>query len=299
MKKVIVLYSALVFGLLTYSDTNAWNVDINDVAPSNSTEALEERLNELERIVGPNSQEINIITNHWFQRGYWYGMGKRDDQGRISGKCHPGRIGEFKEALKSIQRRIDELKATNQNNATNSVSTGAGASSQNQNSREYGASLESTSTENSSQDQNSGAHGASNESSQDFNFGSVTSIEEVERLTQEQCQQAVRNGIIDKEKFFAFGIGNNDLAQCEAIEKIINIVNDAGGNVRQARRLNGYSAKIRTLVAKNVDLFRDVEFVKKIKDHLKIFHEGLLSSYNDAHVKTGHPYLRFLIVDKI
>ena len=132
-----------------------------------------------------------------------------------------------------------------------------------------------------------------------FNFEDITSIEDVNRLTQEQCQLAVINGIIDREGFFSFGINDNDRAQREAIEGIINATQNAGGNTGIVGRLDSYSAKIRVLITRNSNLFKDVEFVRGIRGHLRIFHNELLNSYNTARIKLGHPYLRFLIVDKI
>ena len=144
-----------------------------------------------------------------------------------------------------------------------------------------------------------------------FNFENITGIEDVENLTQEQCRLAVKQGIIDKEYLFSLGIKdynkedeaaypNDEIEeQHNAIDNIVEAVRRAGGKIELANKYQNYTSKIRTLIAKNRGLFNDVEFVKGIKEYLEVFHEEYFGYYNNAEIKKGHPYLRFLIIDKI
>ena len=153
-----------------------------------------------------------------------------------------------------------------------------------------------------------------------FNFENITGIKDVENLTQEQCRLAVKQGIIDREYLFSYGIKDyneedkaaypNDeieelrkaeiAKQHNAIDNIVEAVRRAGGRIKLANKYqNDYTTKIRVLITANRGLFNNVEFVKGIKKYLKVFHKEYFGYYNDAEIKKGHPYLRFLIIDKI
>jgi len=127
-------------------------------------------------------------------------------------------------------------------------------------------------------------------------------IREINKMTREECQQKVKNGIIDKEYFFQLSLDNSQKIN-KAVTSIIEAVENRNGKTSQInkRRDMENAPKLRLLVALNSNLFKDVEFVRSIKNQIKILGESIRESYETAseNVKKNHPYLKFLIVDKI
>jgi len=127
-------------------------------------------------------------------------------------------------------------------------------------------------------------------------------IREINKMTREECQKKVRNGIIDKEYFFQLSLDNSQKIN-KAVTSIIEAVENRNGKTSQInkRRDMENALKLRLLVALNSNLFKDVEFVRSIKNQIKVLGESIRESYETAseNVKKNHPYLKFLIVDKI
>ncbi len=333
MQKVITLYSTLVFGLLTYSDAFAmnapfdedgsssgfsWSVPANEVKPGNSATAFEERLNRLEGIVGKNSEEIHAITTRWFQRGFWIGgLGQRYGNGQIDGRCAPAKIIDFQDDLKRIENRITELLGTVTAKERAGSTEDSSRDRMNQNSEEEEGPSVAAENEDETNDAGNMKHendaenqqksnGQDEDTAKEFDFRTVSTEEEVNRLTPEQCQEAVKQGIICKENFFTFAIGEEKKEQ-DACLRIIRAVKKK----KQLREMKvvgnqeNFSAKMRILLTQHSDLFRDLEFVRTIKDDLKVFHKAAKESFDVAKNRgdnvsiQGHSYLRFLIVDKI
>ena len=307
MKKVIILCSALVFDFLTCSDASAYNAKFEAAT-------IEEKLTELIGLANTEDEQKEMVQRYAdkikklvnSKPQIWMGTGdlKIEDNGTVQfiGKFnqpHQGknRSGKAKaqEILREIQRDIDRLRAERQR---------SGPSSPTDSSTSYY-------TANSGPSSPVSGTSRSPFNEVTFNFENITGIEDVENLTQEQCRLAVKQGIIDKEYLFSLGIKdynkedeaaypNDEIEeQHNAIDNIVEAVRRAGGKIELANKYQNYTSKIRTLIAKNRGLFNDVEFVKGIKEYLEVFHEEYFGYYNNAEIKKGHPYLRFLIIDKI
>ena len=126
--------------------------------------------------------------------------------------------------------------------------------------------------------------------------------DKINEMTQEECQEKVKNGIIDKEHFFRLSLDNKKKIN-KAVKSIINAVKNKNGKTSQVEKRQdmGNAPKLRMLVALNSNLFKDVEFVRSIKNQLRVFGKAISESYKTAseNAKKDHPYLKFLIVDKI
>ena len=127
-------------------------------------------------------------------------------------------------------------------------------------------------------------------------------MEKINRMTREECQQKVKNGLIDKEYFFQLSLDNTKKIN-KAVKSIIQAVENRNGKTSQINKRKSMenAPKLRMLVALNSNLFKDVEFVRSIKNQLKVLGESIRESYEIAseNGKKDHPYLKFLIVDKI
>ena len=339
MKKVIILCSALVFDFLTCSDASAYNAKFEAAT-------IEEKLTELIGLANTEDEQKEMVQRYAdkikklvnSKPQIWMGTGdlKIEDNGTVQfiGKFnqpHQGknRSGKAKaqEILREIQRDIDRLRAERQRSGPSSPtdsSTSYYTANSGPSSPASGNMNWSSASDWSASDShpNSPASGTSRSPFNEvtFNFENITGIKDVENLTQEQCRLAVKQGIIDREYLFSYGIKDyneedkaaypNDeieelrkaeiAKQHNAIDNIVEAVRRAGGRIKLANKYqNDYTTKIRVLITANRGLFNNVEFVKGIKKYLKVFHKEYFGYYNDAEIKKGHPYLRFLIIDKI
>jgi hypothetical protein len=127
-------------------------------------------------------------------------------------------------------------------------------------------------------------------------------IEKINKMPQEECQQKVKDGLIDQERFFQLSLDNTKKIN-KAVKSIINAVANKNGKTSQINKRKDMknTPKLRMLVALNSNLFKDVEFVRSIKNQLKVLSESIRKSYETAseNEKKDHSYLKFLIVDKI
>jgi hypothetical protein len=123
MKKVIILYSVLMFDFLTYSDALAWQVEVDKVTPANSAVAFAERLNALEALAG--SGEVDKYTARWFVKKKWKGNqqclnGCRNGRNVVGQLWAPNsNLENFKNDLRKIQERINLLNDQRQPEAEN------------------------------------------------------------------------------------------------------------------------------------------------------------------------------------
>lgn len=126
MKKVIILCSALVFGLLTCHDASAvdsWEatIEISELTDQSavkkkSAKAFEERLNALEALAGKS--EVEKYTKSWFVKGKWMGnkqhpLGSRNN-GKVIGHLWSPKtnLAKFKQDLKAIEEEISKIQET-------------------------------------------------------------------------------------------------------------------------------------------------------------------------------------------
>jgi len=273
MKKVIILCSALVFDFLTCPEASAYNAKFEAAD-------IETKLTELIGLVNSQDKKNEIVQRYAQQikklvdskPQIWMGTGdlKIENNGTVQfiGKFnqpHQGknRSGKAKaqEILREIQEEINQLKANGQSGTGSTISDTS-----------------------------------SQTNKVTFNFENITE-EDVKKLTQEQCQLAVKQGVIDHEKLFSgFQVNRNDK---KTFDNIKEKVREKRGQVKQADNSKNYRDKFKALIDSNKELFKDVKFVKEIKEYLKKLHKRCLESYNKAEIKKGHPYLRFLIIDKI
>jgi hypothetical protein len=121
MKKVIVLCSALVFGLC--SESAAYLVDIDGdatkfeketITPQLSLVAVQERMNRLNEASAEEGQKMfRRLYNEWFSNDRkWTRQGSSSTINNIQGYCESRELNNFKGVLKYIEEKIDEATAT-------------------------------------------------------------------------------------------------------------------------------------------------------------------------------------------
>jgi len=118
MKKVIVLCSALVFGLC--SESSAWEVDFTEIdqgletfTPKLSLVAVRERVAKLKSVSGDTGivqREFRRLYNDWLSNNTkWTGQGRNSTIDNIQGYCssNPEILTEFEKVLKGIEEKIN------------------------------------------------------------------------------------------------------------------------------------------------------------------------------------------------
>lgn len=118
MKKVIVLCSALVFGLC--SESSAWEVDFTEIdqgletfTPKLSLVAVRERVAKLKSVSGDTGivqREFRRLYNDWLSNNTkWTGQGRNSTIDNIQGYCssNPKILTEFEKVLKGIEEKIN------------------------------------------------------------------------------------------------------------------------------------------------------------------------------------------------
>jgi len=141
-----------------------------------------------------------------------------------------------------------------------------------------------------------------------------------QRMTPEECQERVEEGIINASVFRSYALVGIE----QEVNAVIEAVGRENGEVTQARivqRRNGNnSAVLSTLVSRNVDLFKSINFVRNIRPFLQVFSfvrnirpflqvfsRELAGSYYTApdysavqgYGRTDHGYLALLIASRI
>ncbi len=110
-------------------------------------------------------------------------------------------------------------------------------------------------------------------SGQQIDYFSLT-LDVAQNLTQKQCEEAIKAGIINKE-FFSLGINSSDGDLTTAANNIINAVvernKDKNANIVKKFESKGYIVLLRILITQNSDLFKDLDFIRAIKNDLMSF----------------------------